>query len=47
VDVDEQTYKIVLTPITRKYIQSLCGRHKGKDLLKYLVVEKKSEKGSI
>ncbi len=45
VDVDEQTYKIVLTPITREHIQSLCGRHKGKGLLKSLVAEKKRGKG--
>lgn len=47
IDVDEQTRQIVLTPITREYIQGLCGRHKGKGLLKFLVAEKKREKGSI
>lgn len=36
-DVDEQTRKIVLTPITRKYILSQCGKYKGKNLLKSFV----------
>ncbi len=44
VDVDEQTHKIILTPITREYIQSLCGKYKGKGLLKALAAEKKREK---
>jgi bifunctional DNA-binding transcriptional regulator/antitoxin component of YhaV-PrlF toxin-antitoxin module len=35
-DVDEQARKIVLTPITREYILSLCGKYKGKKLLKSL-----------
>jgi len=35
-DVDEQTRKIVLTPITREYILSLRGKYKGKKLLKSL-----------
>jgi len=33
-------YEIVLTPATRNYIQSLCGRYKGKDLLKALLAGK-------
>ncbi len=41
VDVDEQTHKIILTPITRDYIESLRGKYKGKGLLKALVAEKK------
>jgi AbrB family looped-hinge helix DNA binding protein len=44
VDVDEQAHKIVLTPITREYIQSLRGKYKGKGLLKALAAEKKREK---
>jgi AbrB family looped-hinge helix DNA binding protein len=44
VDVDEQAHKIVLTPITRDYIQSLRGKYKGKGLLKALAAEKKREK---
>ncbi len=39
-DVDEQTHRIILIPITRKYIQSLCGRYKGEGLLKALVAGK-------
>lgn len=44
VDVDEQTHKIILTPITRDYIQSLRGKYKGKGLLKALTADKKHEK---
>ena len=44
VDVDEQTHKIILTPITRDYIESLRGKYKGKGLLKALAAEKKREK---
>lgn len=44
VDMDEQTHKIVLTPITREYIQSLHGKYKGKGLLKALAAEKKRER---
>ena len=40
-DVDEQACKIVLTPITREYVQSLRGKYKGKGLLKVLAAEKK------
>lgn len=44
VDMDEQAHKIVLTPITREYIQSLHGKYKGKGLLKALAAEKKRER---
>ena len=44
VDVDEQTHRIILTPITREYIQSLRGKYKGKGLLKALAAEKQREK---
>ncbi len=44
IDVDQQTYKIVLTPITREYIQSYRGKYKGKDLLISLASEKKRGK---
>ncbi len=40
VDMDEQAHKIILTPITREYIQSLHGRYKGKGLLKAFVAGK-------
>lgn len=44
VDVDEQAHRIILTPITRDYIQSLRGKFKGKGLLEALATEKKREK---
>ena len=44
IDVDEQTHKIVLTPITPEYIQSMRGKYKGKGLLQALAVEKKRER---
>jgi len=44
VDVDEQAHKIILTPITREYIQSLRGKYRGKGLLKALAAEKKRER---
>ena len=44
VDVDEDTQRIILTPITREYIESLRGRYKGKGLLKALSAEKKRER---
>lgn len=44
VDMDEQAHRIVLTPITREYIQSLHGKYKGKSLLKALATEKKRER---
>ncbi|OGI38859.1 MAG: hypothetical protein A2V91_00770 [Candidatus Muproteobacteria bacterium RBG_16_64_10] len=45
IDVDEQTRRIILTPITRERTQSLRGKYKGKGLLKVLTAEKKREKG--
>lgn len=44
VDVDEQAHRIILTPVTRDYIQSLRGKYKGKGLLTALALEKKREK---
>jgi AbrB family looped-hinge helix DNA binding protein len=44
VDVDESTQRIILTPITREYIEGLRGRYKGKGLLKALAAEKKRER---
>ena len=44
IDVDEQTKKIILTPITREYVHSLRGRYKGKGLMKALLAEKLREK---
>ena len=44
VDLDEQSRRIILTPITREFVQGLRGRYKGKDLLRSLATEKKREK---
>ena len=33
VEVDEQGHRIILTPVTRDYIQNLRGKYKGKRLL--------------
>ncbi|MEK7815406.1 MAG: AbrB/MazE/SpoVT family DNA-binding domain-containing protein [Pseudomonadota bacterium] len=44
VNIDERTHKIILTPITREYIQSLRGKYKGRGLLKALAAEKKRSK---
>lgn len=42
VDVDERGFKIILTSVTRKYVQSMCGKYKGKGLLKSLTAEKRN-----
>jgi AbrB family looped-hinge helix DNA binding protein len=44
IDVDEQAHRIVLTPVTRDYIQNLRGKYKGKGLLTALAAEKKRER---
>jgi AbrB family looped-hinge helix DNA binding protein len=44
VDVDEQAHRIILTPVTRDYIQNLRGKYKGKGLLTALAAEKKRER---
>ena len=44
IEVDERAGKIILTPITREYIQSLHGKYRGKGLLKALMEEKKRER---
>jgi AbrB family looped-hinge helix DNA binding protein len=44
VEVDEQAHRIILTPVTRDYIQHLRGRYKGKRLLAALAAEKKRER---
>jgi AbrB family looped-hinge helix DNA binding protein len=44
VDVDEQGRRIILTPITRDYIQRLRGEYKGKRLLTALATEKQRER---
>jgi AbrB family looped-hinge helix DNA binding protein len=44
IDIDEQTKKIVLTPITRENVHSLRGKYRGKGLMKALMDEKQREK---
>jgi AbrB family looped-hinge helix DNA binding protein len=45
VEIDEQTRRIILTPITRKYIHSLRGLLKGGGALKTLMAERRRESG--
>lgn len=44
IDVDEEAKKIILTPITDDYVQSLRSKYRGKGLLKALMAEKKRER---
>lgn len=44
VDMDEQAHRIILTPVTRDYVQKLRGKYKGKGLLTALAGEKKRER---
>lgn len=44
VDVDEQLHRIILTPVTRDYVQTLRGKYKGGNLLTALSAEKKRER---
>ncbi|GAB4460629.1 MAG: hypothetical protein Kow0070_17060 [Anaerolineales bacterium] len=44
IDVNAATRQIILTPVTREYIQSLRGKYKGKGLMKSLMAEKKRER---
>lgn len=44
VDVDEAAHRIILTPVTRDYIQKLRGKYKGRGLLPALAAEKKRER---
>ncbi len=44
VDIDEQAHRIILTPVTRDYIQRLRGKYKGRGLLSALATEKKRER---
>ncbi len=44
IDVDERARKIILTPITREYVDNLRGKYKGKGLLKALMAEKSRER---
>lgn len=43
-EVDESTRRIILTPITREYIDSQHGRFHGRNLLRSLAAEKQRER---
>lgn len=43
VSVDLEKHQIILTPITREYVQSLRGRYKGKGLVKILTEIRRDE----
>jgi AbrB family looped-hinge helix DNA binding protein len=43
IDVDNIKKRIILTPITRDYVNFLRGKYKGKGLMKALMAEKKLE----
>ena len=45
IDLDEENKRIILTPVTRDYVDSLRGKYKGKGLMKALKAEKEQEKG--
>jgi AbrB family looped-hinge helix DNA binding protein len=45
IDLDEENKRIILTPVTREYVDSLRGKYKGKGLMKALKAEKEQEKG--
>lgn len=44
VEVEKSGQRIILTPITRDYVQALRGKFRGKGLLKALAVEKSRER---
>lgn len=44
VEADTQTNQIIMTPVTREFINSLCGKYKGKSLLTTLAAEKEKER---
>lgn len=44
IQVDEENRRIILTPITREFVNSLRGKYKGKALMKALLAEKKRER---
>jgi AbrB family looped-hinge helix DNA binding protein len=44
IDLDELNKRIILTPVTREYVNSLRGKYKGKGLMKALMAEKEREK---
>ncbi len=44
IELNEDTKRIILIPITREYIHSLRGKYRGRGLLKALMAEKEREK---
>ena len=44
IEINEKDQSLILTPITRQYIHSIRGKHKGAGLVKALMAEKKKEK---
>jgi len=44
IHVDEESQRIILTPVTRVYIRSLRGKYNGKGVLKTLMAGKKRER---
>lgn len=44
IDVNAVTKQIILTPVTREFVQSLRGKYKGRGLMKALMAEKKRER---
>lgn len=44
VEVEEGENRIILTPITREYVQKVRGKYRGKGLLKALAAEKNRER---
>jgi AbrB family looped-hinge helix DNA binding protein len=44
IEVNEKDQSLILTPITRQYIHSIRGKHRGTGLLKALMAEKKKER---
>jgi AbrB family looped-hinge helix DNA binding protein len=45
IDIDDENKRIILTPVTREYVNNLRGKYKGKGLMKALKAEKEMEKG--
>ncbi len=46
IELDEQSHRIILTPITREYVHHLRGKYKSKGILKALMAEKKRERAA-
>lgn len=44
IELDEENRRLILTPVTPDYVNSLLGKYQGKGLLEALVVEKERER---